>query len=414
MELKILKSREAQIGGLIVLILALFIWGFNFLKGRNILTPANYYYCEFEDVGGLMESNFVMVRGYKVGLIEDIKLSPKNDKLIVTMVLEDEDLKVPFGTTAVLYNMDMLGTKAIKLELHPSSNYHESGDTIKSNIEQDLLGSLKEQMAPLQSKIESVVSHIDSITTSLNNALNATAIEDIKMAISNLNTVTSGIKAMVGNKQSALNTSLDNLAEITASLSDEKHGIKSTLKNINNITDSLASSNIKMAINRIDTTVAGLNAVIQKINNNEGSLGNLVHDKALYDNLTASSESLNILLDDMQKQPSKYVHLSLVDWGKDVYIDEDGVSKKISDINANFAILLKTAANPVEISATNFSDPKRVNETKYKKKFYYTLGSYTDYAKAKEELNKISATYPDATIVTLKDSKVLAIEEVLK
>jgi phospholipid/cholesterol/gamma-HCH transport system substrate-binding protein len=414
MKLNILKSREAQIGGLILLILILFVWGFNFLKGRNLLTPANYYYCEFEDVGGLMESNFVMVRGYKVGLIEDIKLSENNKSLIVTLVLEDEDLKVPKGSKAVLYNLDMLGTKAVKLELNPNSSYHESGDTIESIIEKGLMSTVKDQFAPLQSKIESVVNHIDSIAASLNNALNETAINDIKEAIANLNAVSTGIKSMVADKNSSLNSSIDNLAEITSSLSDEKHGLKATLKNINSITDSLASSNLKMAINNIDSTVAGLNSVIQKIDSNEGSLGKLVHDKALYDNLTKSTESLNILLEDMQKQPSKYVHLSLIDWGKDVYIDEDGVSKKISDADAFFAIQVKKATNSVTINGDNFADPKIVNELKYKGTYYYTTGKYSDYSQARTSLETLKESYPSAEVISIKENKIIPLQKALK
>ncbi|MFB6342160.1 MlaD family protein [Saccharicrinis sp. FJH62] len=406
MKLKVLKSREAQIGLLIAVILALFIWGFNFLKGRNLLTPANYYYCEFEDVGGLMESNFVMVRGFKVGLVENIELSDDNSKLIVTMVLEDEKLKIPKGSKAVLYDLDLLGTKAVKLELVPGrGSYYENGDTLPSNIDKGMLGGLEDQLGPVKEKIAEYVKKLDDLIAD-------STINHLSTSVANLDATTESIKNQLG-ERGDLTATIRNLRRITQDLNNSETGLKATLTNVNAITDSLASSDLKLAISRIDTAVASLNSILVKVVNNEGSLGNLVNDKALYANLNATTESLDKLLTDMQQQPSKYVHLSLIDWGKDVYIDENGVTRNVDD-NTYFSVLVKQTSNAVNIDTENFTDPSVINEHQQKGVFYYSIGNFKDYSSAIDAADKIRQTYPSAEVITFNGNKIVSLKKAIK
>ncbi|MFB6318879.1 MlaD family protein [Saccharicrinis sp. FJH54] len=406
MKLKILKSREAQIGLLIAVVLLLAFWGFNFLKGRNLLTPANYYYCEFEDVGGLMESNFVMVRGYKVGLIENIELNDDNSMLIVTMVLDDEKLKIPKGSKAVLYDLDLLGTKAVKLELVPArSSYYTNGDTIPSAIDKGMLGSLEDQLGPVKDKISEYIQKLDHlISDSTINHLNA--------SVKNLDATTTSIKNQLG-ETGDLTATIRNLRRLTHDLNNSETGLKATLANVNAITDSLASSNLKLAISRIDTAVTSLSSILTKVDNNEGTLGNLVNDKALYENLNATAVSLDKLLNDLEQQPSKYVHLSLIDWGKDVYVDENGVTKKIDD-NTYFSVLVKQTSNPVTLDKSNFTDPTVVNEHKQKGIYYYSIGNYKDYGAAVDAASEIRSIYPSAQVITFEGNKIVSLKKAIK
>jgi phospholipid/cholesterol/gamma-HCH transport system substrate-binding protein len=406
MKLKVLKSREAQIGLLIAFILILFIWGFNFLKGRNLLTPANYYYCEFNDVGGLMESNFVMIHGYKVGLIEDIKLSPDNSKLIVTLVLEAEDLKIPKGSKAVLYNQDLLGTKAVKLELVPGngSNF-ENGDTIPSYIEKGMLGDFQDQLEPVKAKISEYVQKLDRL-------ISDSSINHLSASMANLDATTKSIKNKLGEKGD-LTVTIKNLRRITDELSNDKTGLRATLNNVNALTDSLASSDLKLAISRIDTAVSSLNSILIKVDSNEGTFGNLINDKALYENLNATAVSLDKLLTDMEQQPSKYVHLSLIDWGKDVYIDENGVTKNVDD-DTYFSVLVKQTSNAVSIDKENFTDPTVINEHEQKGIYYYSIGNYKDYGAANDKATEVRQTYPSAEVITFDGNKIISLKKAIK
>lgn len=404
MKLNILKSREAQIGGLIIVILALFIWGFNFLKGRNILTPANYYYCEFEDVGGLMESNFVMVRGFKVGLVEDIELSKDNSKLLVTMVLEDENIKIPKNSKAVLYDLDLLGTKAIKLEMVPGDAYYESGDTIKSNIAKGMMGKLQDQLDPL-------VDNIKGFVERLNNLLADSTVNNLKATIANIDSTTASVKAQF-DKNGDLGQTIRNIKYLTYTLNDKEKGIAATLANVNAITDSLAKVDLKQSLVKMDAAISSLNSILAKADKGEGTLGNLINDSSLYYNLDATAASLDKLLTDMENQPSKYVHLSLIDWGKDVYIDEQGVTQRI-DEDTYFAILVKKTSNAVSINKENFIDPTIINEQEHKGSYYYTIGNYKDYSTAHAEAKHLKETYPSAEVISLDGKKIIPLEKAI-
>jgi phospholipid/cholesterol/gamma-HCH transport system substrate-binding protein len=412
MKFSLFKSREAKIGGLIILTVSVFIWGFNFMKGKNILKPSNYYYCSFENVGGLMESNFVTVHGYKVGIVEDMGLSNDNASVQVTLVL-DKSVNVTENTTAVLYSIDMLGTKAIRLEINPG-NPLKAGETLRSVIEKDMLSKLADQFAPVQSQIETIVMRIDSVVAALNAVVSPETVTDVKATINNLKGTTASLNLMLSDKQSNLNRTIYNLNKITSELSNEETGIGSTLKNFNQISDSLAKSDLKRMIARIDSAVAGLNSVITKIDSNQGSLGQLVHDKALYDNLAGSADALDKLLNDLQQQPSKYVHLSLIDWGKDVYIDENGVTRKVSKNNVSFAVLVRTSVNAIPLTQDNFKDHSLINEHKQKNVFYYTIGKYNDYKTATEMANKLKEKYPAAEVLTFEGEKIVPLEKVLQ
>lgn len=412
MKFSLFKSREAKIGGLIILTVSVFIWGFNFMKGKNILKPSNYYYCSFENVGGLMESNFVTVHGYKVGIVEDMGLSNDNASVQVTLVL-DKSVNVTENTTAVLYSIDMLGTKAIRLEINPG-NPLKAGETLRSVIEKDMLSKLADQFAPVQSQIETIVMRIDSVVAALNAVVSPETVTDVKATINNLKGTTASLNLMLSDKQSNLNRTIYNLNKITSELSNEETGIGSTLKNFNQISDSLAKSDLKQMIARIDSAVAGLNSVITKIDSNQGSLGQLVHDKALYNNLAGSADALDKLLNDLQQQPSKYVHLSLIDWGKDVYIDENGVTRKVSKNNVSFAVLVRTSVNAIPLTQDNFKDYSLINEHKQKNLFYYTIGKYNDYKTATEMANKLKEKYPAAEVLTFEGEKIVPLEKVLQ
>ena len=412
MKFSLFKSREAKIGGLIILTVSVFIWGFNYMKGKNILKPSNYYYCSFDNVGGLMESNFVTVHGYKVGIVEDMGLSDDNKSVKVTLVL-DKSVNVTENTIAVLYSIDMLGTKAIRLDINPG-NPLPVGETLNSEIEKDMLSKIAEQFAPVQSQIETIVLRIDSVVAALNSVVSPETVDDVKATINNLKGTTASLNQMLGDKHSSLNKTIGNLNQITAALSNEKTGIGSTLKNINQISDSLAKSDLKLLIARIDSAVAGLNSVVSKIDSNQGSLGQLVHDKALYDNLAGSADALDKLLNDLQQQPSKYVHLSLIDWGKDVYIDEDGVTRKVDKNSVTFAVLVRTSVNAIPLTKEYFSDPQLVNEYKQKSVFYYTIGKFGDYKTANEKAKTLKEKYPAAEVLTFEGDKIVPLEKVLK
>lgn len=410
--MKILKSREVQIGILLVFILSLAIWGFNFLKGKNILSAQGYYYCSFEQVGGLMESNFVVVQGFKVGLVEKIKLEDtKNGRRIVVRIILDNELQVPKDSRAELASLDILGTKAINLVLGTGDSFYSTGDTLPSSIQKDMLTGIKEEAGPVVDKLDIILARIDSIAQGVQSTFSDENQENIAAIISNLETTTHRINNLLKQKGDEIGSIINSIDSITSSIEQEKESITAMLRNVEAITDSLSQVDFALLMNDVAGAVDNLNRVLEKINESEGSLGLLVNDSSLYENLNGATKSLDNLLIDLKRKPARYAHLSLIDWGKDVYIDDEGEAIKVDDkLQLKFGILVKMSESKVEIINDNFFDYKLVNEREKKGKYYYFYGFYTDYHSAKDELKTVQTDYPNAEVIGLDSKKIYFFE----
>lgn len=410
--MKLLKSKEAQIGILLLFIISLTIWGFNFLKGKNVFGSSNYYYCTFEDVGGLMESNFVVVQGLKIGLVENIFLQTdeKGTKICVRITLDD-NLVLPKDTRAVLYNLDFLGTRAVSLKMGTGSTTFAVGDTLPSSIEQDMLSGIKEETGPIVDNLEVIMARIDSVLQAVQTTFSQDNVEHINNTVANLDKLTARIDGLLKNKEDAIGSLVSNLDSIAQAINGEKKAIAGTLNNIHAISDSLAHINFSVLMVRIDSTLASLNSISQKINESQGTLGLLVNDSALYDNLNSTTKSLDNLLIDLKRKPARYAHLSLIDWGKDVYLNDEGEALKISDkLQLKFGAMIKTSESALEINATNFYDYKHINERKQKGQYYYFYGLYSDYHACKDALPNIQVNYPNAEVIGVDAKKVYFFE----
>lgn len=410
--MKILKSREVQIGILLVFIISLSVWGFNYLKGRNLLRSPGQYYCSFEAVGGLMESNFVVVQGFKVGLVEKISLENTNagHRILVRIVLEN-DLQVPKDSRVELASLDLLGTKGINLVLGNSKDYFEGGDTLPSSIQKDMLAGFKEEAGPVIDKLDVIMARIDTIATGVQTTFSEENQKNISSTIANLEATSSRINNLLKQKEKEISSIVNNIDSITGSIEKEKESIAAMLKNVEAITDSLSKVDFAMLMGDVAGAVENLNMILQKINENEGSLGLLVNDSALYNNLNGATKSLDNLLIDLKRKPARYAHLSLIDWGKDVYIDDAGEAIKVDDkMQLKFGILVKISETQLAINPDNFFDYKLINEFERKGKYYYFYGFYTDYHDAKEQLKGSMLRYPNAEVIGLDDRKIYFFE----
>ncbi|MBI3233982.1 MAG: hypothetical protein HYZ42_08055 [Bacteroidetes bacterium] len=212
----------------------------------------------------------------------------------------------------------MFNTKVVNLTncgLKPEAQEH---DTLTPFLQPGLTQMIGEALSPLKAKIEKLIGVIDSTASGLKGSLGsntgndiAKSIADIKQTLANLKTMSGSLSSLVGEEQSKFNQILFNVASITKNLKDNNEVLSKTLKNVKNITDSLAASDLKNTIYQTKQTLANLNEVVGKINKGEGSLGLLINDKKLYDNLQKSSDDLDKLLIDLKANPKRYVHISV-------------------------------------------------------------------------------------------------------
>lgn len=293
-------SRELWIGALVIATVAVLYFGVNYLKGINIFNPTNYYYVKFDRVNGLSVSSPITIKGYKIGLIKDIIYNYDDPKDGIVVVLQvDDDLRIPVNSRAVLTS-ELLGGANVSLTLNAEMNgvFYKKGDTIPSFIDDGIMATVTADIMP---RVQSIVPQLDSLLVSL--------------------------KVIAGDQ--AIQKSLGNIQRLTANLESAsvslngmmKNDVPVIMKNVNTITTdfSKVSANLshvdfQATMKRVDNTLANLQTITDKVNRGEGTVGMLLNDKTLYNNLANTAGSANELLIDLKANPKRYVQFSL--WGK--------------------------------------------------------------------------------------------------
>lgn len=305
-------SREVKISVIAIFILAITVWGYNFLKGKNILAPTNEYYVAYNSVEGLIESGAVYYHGFQVGSISEIIFDVNvPDQFLVRITLR-KDLKIPKGTKVVARTSSLIASaKDLELQYSDTNVYHNAGDTLLPAYD----GGMMDILTPIQTQLESVVVNLNTTLESLNNTLNTQMQNDLHASIASLK-ATLGQLAYTLSANGDLGKSLNNVEAITGSLAKNSDAMGETLNNLSNITASIDSANIEQTLLNLDSTLVSMSHIMAKIDNAEGSAGLMVNDSALYTNLAAATASLDSLLVDLKENPKRYVHLSVFG-GKD-------------------------------------------------------------------------------------------------
>jgi phospholipid/cholesterol/gamma-HCH transport system substrate-binding protein len=310
-------SRETKVGIFAAMAISILYFGFNFLKGKKIFSSYNTYYVMYDNIEGITSSTPVYINGYKVGQVQAIDLADEsNPNNIMITVFVQGKIKVSRNTVARIVSQDLLGTKVINLVIRDMNQVLASGDTLLGEREPDLSTSLNNSLSPIKDKSEKVLVTLDKVLSSLQQVFNdkgterlANGVVDLSEALHNLRNSTEKLDRMIAN--SHLDKTLANVESITSNLRENNAELAGTLKNLNKITDSLAQSNIKSVVNNINRLSNELAGITEKMNKGEGSLGMMANDKQLYVNLTKSLHELQSLLNDVQKYPGRYVHLSV-------------------------------------------------------------------------------------------------------
>jgi phospholipid/cholesterol/gamma-HCH transport system substrate-binding protein len=303
-------TSEAKIGIIITVAIAVTIWGLNFLKGKNILRAADTYYTVFEDIGGLEKNSKVFINGYQVGQVGNIYFNEHGNRELTVQLEIEKAYDLPLGSEAVLFDADIMGTKAVKIKLSGADRLYEPGDTIRSRIQYGLTDRLEQQLLPVKDKAENLIVTVDSLISALNYVFDNETSEKLQASIDNLASSTEGIKEMLS-EQGKLNSMINHMEAITLNLKNHNEELASAMSNIESITDSLARSALKSTISNADKTLAETHLILEKINSGEGTLGMLVNNDTLYQNLTALSRELDLLLKDLQENPRKYINVSV-------------------------------------------------------------------------------------------------------
>ena len=297
-------SKEIKAAFFVLSTILLFIFGFNFLKGSSLLDKQKTIYAVYDEVDGLLVGANVMINGLSIGNVVELDFLPNSTKILVTLKVKDK-LNFSSKSTASIYETGVLGGLAISIDpIFDRQSIVKTGDTLNSSVRPGLTELINRQIEPLSRQLQSTITSVDSIFTGASNVLNRQTQEEIKESI---NVLTSAIKAInsssiiiektLTDKNSQINNTIDNFEMISSNLSE--------------VSDELNSFGLSNLLSNLEVSVDGISSIVNKLDSDKSTIGKLINEDEVYNNLNSSIESLNSLISDIKANPKKYVHFSV-------------------------------------------------------------------------------------------------------
>ncbi|HQQ12558.1 MAG TPA: MlaD family protein [Bacteroidales bacterium] len=312
------KKKVYLVALLFIAALVLFIWGFNFLKGKDIFNSEDIYYVEYESVNGLIKSNPVVLNGLRIGQVRDINFHPDMSGRLIVQLAITSDFPIPSNSVARIYSSDLMGSKAVEIQLGSAKTLINPNDTLMSAVEASLMDEVNAQVLPLKNKAEGLISSVDSLVVIMQTLLNENAqgniiesLQSVARTIKNLEKTTATVDNIVTAEQSRLASILYNIELITRNLEENNGQISKILSNAANLSDTLVNADVAGTVKNVNASLAELNFMLSTINSGQGSVGKIMTNDTLYYQLERSAEQLNKLLEDVRINPKRYVKFSL-------------------------------------------------------------------------------------------------------
>lgn len=290
-------TKEIKIALIAIVSIVLLFFGMNFLKGMSLFSNGDSYYITFKDISGLSSSSPIFANGYRVGVVRDVNFDYEHNGDVVVEFMVDDNLQIPRGSTAEIVS-DLMGNVKMNLLLADNPReYVAKGDTIIGVINAGMLGKAKD-MIPV---IEKMLPKLDSILANINMLL---ADPNIGRTLGNVQKTTENLTVTT----QQLNALMASVNKDVPGLMGKASGL---LDNANNLTANLAAVDVASTVEKVDQTLANVQLLTSKLNNNKGTLGLLMNDETLYNKLTTTVQSADTLLNNLREHPKRYVHFSL-------------------------------------------------------------------------------------------------------
>jgi len=309
-------NNETKIGILAVVGVLALVLGYNFLKGKKLFKKEHYVYAVFENIQGLGTSNPVVINGLQIGHIANLD-GGKLLKRIIVQVELTKDVMIPTNSLAVI-NPSLLGSVSLEVKLGNADTYLQNGDTLLTTLSGGAFDEALKMINPVLYEVRNAVKSLDSVLHIVTNVFDPNTKNNIKGVIENLNTVTasftvsaSSLQRLLNPESGALAQSLNNVNGFTSNLVANNGKMNNIMSNAEKTSYNLANMDLQSTLTKLDNAANELQSGIAKINSTNGSMGLLLNDTKLYDNLTATGNKINILLDDIRVHPKRYLTISV-------------------------------------------------------------------------------------------------------
>lgn len=300
-------SREVKTGIVSVIIIALFVWGFNFLKGQNLFEAnSRTFYIEYDNIRGLNKASTVSIHGLQVGKVSDISFNtdPAKKGMLVVKISVEDDFQFSKNSIVKIYSTGIIGGESLAILPDYEGEMAVSGDYLKGEVESDIFTSVGQSLNPLKAKVERVIIEADSLLIALNDILDDPTRKSFKRTIKGFETTVSSMNSTLN----ALNKMVDSTGtDVSVALANTKK----ITENFAKVSDTLVNSNVGQTIKTLQATLDNVNGMLTGMNEGKGTIGKLMTNDSLYVNLTNASKELEELLREMKLNPKRFVHFSL-------------------------------------------------------------------------------------------------------
>ncbi|MEO7984168.1 MAG: MlaD family protein [Bacteroidota bacterium] len=307
-------SNETKVGILTISALTILILGFNFLKGKNLFNKSKKIYAIFSDLGTLEKSNEVKINGLPIGSVFERKELDKDVSAVLITINLTRDVNIPDNSVAYI-GSSLVGASFIVIEKGNSTHYMKTGDTIRTRTENGILGDVKAQLNPTLTKVRDVLDSLKGTLSGVNQIFNAQNQGNIMQTMANLNRASSALNSLLDNQTGPFAVILKDASEITTALKKNTDNINSTISNAKLATEKFAAIDLKPTIDSLNATITQLKGAVAKfstaMSSKDGTLGALINDKTLYNQLQSTILSAEILMDDLRTNPKRYVNISV-------------------------------------------------------------------------------------------------------
>lgn len=291
------KNKTILIALSFIIALILFVWGFNFLKGKSLLRNQLVFYSVYDNSQGLLAGDIVTINGMSVGTVNSLSFHPSRNGSIVVAFTIDNDLNIPDNTIAKL-SPSLMGSTSINLILGDSRDSAKTGDTLMAGYDKGMLSLITEQILPLKSELENLLVSLNILAVNVNSILDESLKNDINAGVSdfavsmqNIKVLSSDIQKLVDSDDGKLTMVVNDLENITG--------------NFSAVSDSLSMINYTGLVNSLEDCITEFNTMIDGINSGKGTAGQLVNNDSLYNNINNAVYTLQTILNEIKENPKK-------------------------------------------------------------------------------------------------------------